>query len=89
MTKQEISSKVVRARSLAIYELEKFISYIRTVDPELEPDQAIKLTAFILDELPQLFQQNPTLLDRIKDTATNMKLKRRAPDMTNGNSNSN
>ncbi|MBE8965918.1 hypothetical protein IQ277_06565 [Nostocales cyanobacterium LEGE 12452] len=79
MTKAKISSKVVRARSLLIYELEEFIGYIRTIDPELEPDQAIVLTARVLDELPNLFQQNPTLLDRIKEVATSMKIKRPAP----------
>ncbi|MHC5914887.1 MAG: hypothetical protein ACYTXE_28725 [Nostoc sp.] len=89
MTKQRISSKVVRARSLAIYELEELISYIRTIDPELEPDQAITLTAYILDKLPEIFQENPTLLDQIKDMAANMKFKRSVHNMTNGNSNSN
>ncbi|MEH1795862.1 MULTISPECIES: hypothetical protein [unclassified Nostoc] len=34
MAKQRISSKVVRARSLAIYELEQFISYVRTINPD-------------------------------------------------------
>ncbi|RCJ34609.1 hypothetical protein A6769_22025 [Nostoc punctiforme NIES-2108] len=89
MTKQKISSKVVRARSLAIYELEQFINYVRTIAPGLEPDQTIVLTAFILDGLPELFQQNPVLLDQIKDIATNMKLKRRVPNTTNDKSNSN
>jgi hypothetical protein len=75
MTKHKLSSKVVRARSLAIYELEQFISYIRTVDPELDPSQAIVLTAYILSDLPKLFQQNPALTERIKEIATNLKLK--------------
>ncbi|MEH2210830.1 hypothetical protein [Nostoc sp.] len=78
MTKSKISSKVVRARSLAIYELEQFINYVRTVDPELEPDQAIVLTAYVLSDLPNLFQQNPELVDRVKEKATNIKLKHRA-----------
>lgn len=78
MTKR-ISSKVVRARTLAVYELEKLFDYIRTIDPELEPDQAIVLTAFVLSDLPKLFQDNPALVDRVKDIATNMKLKRRQP----------
>ncbi|MEH1807554.1 hypothetical protein [Nostoc sp.] len=79
MTKSKISSKVVRARSLAIYELEQFINYVRTVDPELEPDQAIVLTAYILSDLPKLFQQNPSLVDRVKGIAANLKLKRHHP----------
>ncbi|MEH1805381.1 hypothetical protein [Nostoc sp.] len=89
MTKQKISSKVVRARSLVIYELEQFINYVRTVDPGLEPNQVIVLTAFILSGLPELFQQNPVLLAQIKDIATNMKLKRGVPNTTNDKSNSN
>ncbi|MHC5757042.1 hypothetical protein [Nostoc sp.] len=74
MTKQKISSKVVRARNLAIYELEKFFDYIRTIDPELEPNQAIVLAAFVLADLPNLFKQNPELVNRIKEIATNIKL---------------
>ncbi|MHC5740236.1 hypothetical protein [Nostoc sp.] len=75
MTKAKISSKVVRARGLAIYELEKFYDYIRTIDPELEPDQAIVLAAYVLSDLPKLFQQNPALTERIKEIATSLKLK--------------
>jgi hypothetical protein len=74
MTKQKISSKVVRARSLAIYELEKFLDYIRTIDPELEPSQAIVLAAFVLSDLPNLFKQNPELVHRIKEIASDIKL---------------
>ncbi len=74
MTKSKIPSKVVRARSLAIYELEKFLDYIRTIDPELEPSQAIVLAAFVLADLPNLFKQNPELVDRIKEIATDIKL---------------
>ncbi|MEH2140347.1 MAG: hypothetical protein V7K42_27480 [Nostoc sp.] len=47
MTKR-ISSRVVRARTLAIYELEKFIEYMHSIDPELKPDEAILLAAFTL-----------------------------------------
>ncbi|MEH1811937.1 MAG: hypothetical protein V7K26_03630 [Nostoc sp.] len=79
MTKAKISSKVVRARSLAIYELEKLFDYVRTIDPELEPDQAIVITAYILSDLPKLFQQNPALVDQIKEIAATQKLKRHHP----------
>ncbi|MGV0102519.1 hypothetical protein NSTCB13_01046 [Nostoc sp. DSM 114160] len=81
MKKSKISSsKVLRARSLAVYELEKLFDYIRTVDPELEPDQAIVLTAYLLADLPKLFQQNLELFGRIKEIATTVKLKNRAPN---------
>ncbi|MFN6484622.1 MULTISPECIES: hypothetical protein [unclassified Nostoc] len=76
MTKQKLSSKEVRARSLAYYELEKFFGYILTIDPTMRSDEVIVLAAFILEGLPQLFQQNPALLDQVKEIATNMKLKR-------------
>lgn len=75
MTKSKISSKVVRARSLAIYELEKFFNYVHTIDPELTHDQTIVLAAFLLEGLPTLFQENPELLNRIKDIATTIKQK--------------
>ena len=75
MIKQKISSKVVRARSLAIYELDQLIKYTRTIDPELEPHQAIVLTAYVLSDLPNLFRQNPELVARLKDIATTIKLK--------------
>ncbi|MEH2287158.1 hypothetical protein [Nostoc sp.] len=79
MTKQKISSRVLRARGLAIYELEKFFDYIRTIDPDLESSQAIVLAASVLAELPSLFQQNPELVDRIKDRA-NIKFEQRIID---------
>jgi hypothetical protein len=75
MTKHKISSKVVRARSLAIYELEKFINYIHTMNPDLTHDQAIVLTAFLLEGLPALFQENPELVNRVRDIATDHKQK--------------
>ncbi|MEH2000581.1 MAG: hypothetical protein V7L00_17850 [Nostoc sp.] len=78
MTKK-ISSKVVRARSLAIYELEKFIEYVGTLDSELQPDERIVLAAFLLQGLPQLFEQNPVLMDQVKVIAVKMRLKRRHP----------
>lgn len=74
MTKQNISSKTVRARTLAIYELEKFTLYIRTTDPELRPDQVLVITAFLLHKLPELFQKNPELMDQLNDMTTNVKL---------------
>ncbi|MEH2089684.1 hypothetical protein [Nostoc sp.] len=80
MTKSKISSKVVRARGLAIYELEKLFEYVRTIDPELEPDQTIVLAAFVLADLPNLFKQNPELVGRIKEIATDLKLKNRTPN---------
>ncbi|WP_375495568.1 hypothetical protein [uncultured Nostoc sp.] len=50
------------------------MDYIRTIDPELEPSQAIVLAAFVLADLPNLFKQNPELVDRIKEIATDIKL---------------
>jgi hypothetical protein len=75
MTKSKISSRVVRARTLAVYELEKFFNYVHTIDPDLRDDQAIVLAAFLLEGLPALFQENPELLNRIKDIATTIKQK--------------
>ncbi|OYD99862.1 hypothetical protein [Nostoc sp. 'Peltigera membranacea cyanobiont' 232] len=75
MTKSKISSKVVRARSLAIYELEKFIGYIGTIDPELTPDKTIVLAASLLAGMPALFEENPAMLNHVKEMAASIKLK--------------
>ncbi|MFN6527375.1 hypothetical protein [Nostoc sp. ChiSLP03a] len=73
MTKSKITSKVVRARSLAIYELEKFIGYIGTIDPELSPDKTIVLTASLLAGMPTLFEENPAMLNYVKEMAASIK----------------
>lgn len=83
MTKEKISSKVVRARSLAMYELEQFINYVRGVDQELKPDQAIRLAAYALSELPRLFQENPTLLNQLQMTGAKIRDRDRSPKQTN------
>ncbi|MEH1785526.1 MAG: hypothetical protein V7L23_08015 [Nostoc sp.] len=85
MKRQRISSKVVRARSLAIYELEKFIEYMHSVDPELKPDEAIVLTAFTLQALPELFKQNPNLVSHFQELSTDLKLKRSANEVRSAN----
>lgn len=74
MTKQKISSKEVRARFLANYELEKFIKYIGTIDPELPSDRAIVLAASLVASLPALFEENPAMLNRVKEIAASIKL---------------
>ncbi|MEH2138901.1 hypothetical protein [Nostoc sp.] len=76
MKRQRISSKVVRARSLAIYELEKFIEYMHSVDPELKPDEAIVLASLTLQLLPEIFKENPDLVSQFQELATELKLKR-------------
>lgn len=74
MNKQNISSKVLRARELALYELEQFIQYITKTDPELRPDQVLVITGFLLRKLPELFERNPELMDQLNDMTTQLKL---------------
>ena len=74
MTKENISSKEVRARSLVIYELDKFIEYIKSTGEELRSDQVLVITAFLMHKLPELFQKNPELMDQLNDMTTQVKL---------------
>ncbi|MEH2454499.1 hypothetical protein [Nostoc sp.] len=69
MTKQQISSssKLVDARSLAIYGLDQFIHYIRSLDPELTPSEATVIAAITLQKLPELFLENPSLAERARE----------------------
>ncbi|WGV24770.1 hypothetical protein [Halotia branconii] len=74
--KISLTSELVNAQTLVMYELERFTDYIRSVDPELNPSEAIKITAFTLHQLPALFQENPELLESLKDITRRTKLKR-------------
>ncbi|MEH2459136.1 hypothetical protein [Nostoc sp.] len=73
MTKHKISSKSLNARTLAIYELDKLIRYIGSIDPELKPDQATTLAAFVVSLLPEVLAENLQLLNQIKEMATALK----------------
>ncbi|MHC5751506.1 MAG: SGNH/GDSL hydrolase family protein [Nostoc sp.] len=77
--KHKISAKDVDTRILAIYALDQFIDYIRTVDPDLKPDEATLLAAIALHSLPELFQENPLRVNRFKEAAAEIKRKKRNP----------
>jgi hypothetical protein len=85
MTKKyKISSKAVDTRILAIYALDQLINYIRTIDPDLKLDEATLLAAVALHSLPELFQDNPLLVNRFREAAAEIKRKKRNPQpMTN------
>ena len=74
MTKENISSREVRARGLVIYELEQFIKYIKSIDSELRADQVLVITAFLIKKLPELFEKNPHLMDQLNDMILQTKL---------------
>ncbi|MDZ8096397.1 MAG: hypothetical protein RMZ42_31340 [Nostoc sp. DedQUE05] len=74
--KYKLSAKAVDTRILAIYALDQLIDYIRTLDPDLRPNEANLLAAITLHSLPKLFQENPLLVERFKEAATEMKHKR-------------
>lgn len=73
MKKRNISSKLVNARTLAIYELDQLIDYIRIVDPELKPNESTAVAAVVLNNLPNLFSTNPLLMDELKKVAAIVK----------------
>ncbi|MBN3940765.1 hypothetical protein [Nostoc sp. NMS9] len=75
MTKQK-TSKLESAKLLALLELEGLIEFIRTTNPDLNPAQVWTLTAFVLNQMPQLFQENPELFNRLKVVATKVIQKR-------------
>ena len=80
MTKQQISSssKLVDARTLAIYALDQFINYIRTtVDTELKANEATLLAGHILQSLPELFTEDPAALNQFRELAAEIKHKKR------------
>ena len=73
MRKPKISSKLVDARTLALYELDQFINYVHTVHPELKPNEFTVVAAVVLHNLPRLFQDNPLLIDELAETVATIK----------------
>ncbi|MEH1916986.1 hypothetical protein [Nostoc sp.] len=83
MTKKyKISAKDVDTRILAIHALDQLIDYIRTVDPDLKPDEATLLAAIALHTLPELFQENPLLVNRFREAAAEIRKKRNPQHLT-------
>lgn len=73
MIKRKISSNVVDAKILAVYELDQFINYIHAVDPDLNLNECIAVAAVALHNFPKLFQETPWLMDHLKETAAAIK----------------
>jgi hypothetical protein len=65
-----------RPKNMALFELQRFIDFLRAVDQELSPDELTLVAAFIVHGLPGLFTSSPAMLNQIKDIAQAIKNKR-------------
>ncbi|MEH2119015.1 hypothetical protein [Nostoc sp.] len=85
MIKRRISPKLVDARILVLYELDQFINYIRTIHPELTPNESTVVAAVVLKNLPNVFLENPSAINELKEVAAIVKNKasRNAPQTMN------
>ncbi|WP_375497065.1 hypothetical protein [uncultured Nostoc sp.] len=54
------------ATEVACRNLNKFVDYVQTLDPELKRHEAITMTAAILDGLPSLLETDSELIAGIK-----------------------
>ncbi|MDZ8052964.1 MAG: hypothetical protein RMX68_005820 [Aulosira sp. ZfuVER01] len=64
------------AKNAAITSLYEFVDFVRTIDSELTPSEALIITGYVLHELPELFKKNPGLVNQIQEIATKLKLER-------------
>ena len=62
----EFLARVERASDLCGIELAKFVSYIGTVDPELNFYQRTMVAAVIIQHLPSAFASNPQMQATLK-----------------------
>ncbi|MEH2243392.1 hypothetical protein [Nostoc sp.] len=65
--KRIIPSNLINPKTLAIYELEKLVAYVHTIDPELKSNQATMIAAEILSQLPELLMKNTSIIEQIKE----------------------
>ncbi|MEH1882477.1 hypothetical protein [Nostoc sp.] len=60
------SPELNNAVKIACEQLNKFVDYLQTLDPELERHEATVLGGAILQGLPMLFKDNPEIIAGIK-----------------------
>ncbi|MEH2154773.1 hypothetical protein [Nostoc sp.] len=60
------SPELNNAIEIACEQLNKFVDYLQTLDPELERHEATVLGGAILQGLPMLFEDNPEIIAGIK-----------------------
>ncbi len=71
-----IDPKSLSALQVVSESLEQFISYLRTVDPELEQFEATLMAASFLAHLPTIVERNQKLLSEIKTQCEYIKQQR-------------
>ena len=69
-------TETINVALLATQRLDKFIEFIKSVDPELNELEAVLLTAEILDRLPEIFQANPNIITSIQQACLVVKQNR-------------
>ncbi|MEH2157410.1 hypothetical protein [Nostoc sp.] len=70
------SPELNHATELACYQLNQFVDYLQTLDPELERHEAILVGAAVLQGLPALFEDNPEVVAGIKSECQTMRANR-------------
>ncbi|WP_138504057.1 hypothetical protein [Nostoc sp. PA-18-2419] len=66
MTTNNFTAKVQRASDFCGKQLADFVSYVRSVDPELDFYQATMVSGIIINQLPSAFANNPQMLAELK-----------------------
>jgi len=72
------SPEMNRAPEHAAYHLHEFVNFVEGLDTELTRTEATFLTASVIEQLPALFQANPSIIESIKKNAEYIRSKRDA-----------
>ena len=70
------SPEMNRAAEHAAYQLHQFVNFVEGLDPELTRTEATFLTASVIEQLPVLFEANPSIIESIKKNAEYIKSRR-------------
>ena len=63
-----ITPESMHAAHACTLELTNFISYIKSIDPQLKKAEALLVAAAILNQFPDIFASNPEMLAELKIT---------------------
>lgn len=66
----------IESKALIAYELDQLTKFITQFDPQLTPIESSVVAAYILHSLPQLFMNNPLLMNKLSQMSTTIKRNR-------------
>ncbi len=67
-----VSPAVNRAAEILGMQLSDFVTFLQSLEPDLERHEAFLFTAAVLDIMPELFKKSPGMIESLKSNAKDL-----------------